>query len=53
MSEEPKKLHWLVRLKTIKGLWVVGILVPAAIANLRRTIHPHANFGIEGNAATS
>lgn len=51
MSEEPKKLHWLVRPKTIKGLWVVGILTLAAITIMSLSIHPHATFGIEATPA--
>jgi hypothetical protein len=55
MSDKPKQdpatLHWLVRPKTIKLLWVVGLLSLAAITALSLTAHPHATFGIEGTPA--
>jgi len=54
MSTEPKtskteaKLHWLVRPKTIKGLWVGGILLLLIVTWLGTTVHPHSKFGLEG-----
>lgn len=44
-------LHWLVRPKTIKLLWVLGIVLLAFVTWLGTTVHPHATFGIEGTLA--
>lgn len=41
-------MHWLVRPKTIKLLWVGGIALLAFVTWLGTTVHPHAMFGIEG-----
>ena len=56
MSEDNKKpntksdqqLHWLVRPKTIKLLWVGGIVLLIMVTALGFTVHPHSKFGIEG-----
>lgn len=48
---EDKKLHWLVRPKTIKLLWVLGLLSLAVLTALSLMVHPHATFGIEGTPA--
>jgi len=48
-----QKLHWLVRPKTIKGLWIVGIVVLAFVTWLGTLTHPHVKFGIEGTFAFS
>jgi len=48
MTKKPKQLHWLVRPKTIKGLWVGGIALLALVTWLGTTVHPHTKFGIEG-----
>lgn len=44
----PQELHWLVRPKTIKLLWIGGIALLALVTALGLTVHPHAKFGIEG-----
>ncbi len=41
-------MHWLVRPKTIKLLWVLGIALLALTTWLGTTVHPHAQFSIEG-----
>lgn len=55
MSDKPQRnpteLHWLVRPKTIKGLWVGGLLSLAIITLLSLSVHPHATFGIEATPA--
>ena len=51
MQKDTKQLHWLVRPKTIKGLWIGGILMLAGLTALSLTVHPHAKFGIEGTPA--
>ncbi|PHS75400.1 MAG: hypothetical protein COB59_11585 [Rhodospirillaceae bacterium] len=48
ITQNPQKLHWLVRPKTIKGLWIGGILLLALVTGLGTTVHPHTKFGIEG-----
>jgi len=48
MTKKSKQLHWLVRPKTIKGLWVGGIALLALVTWLGTTVHPHTKFGIEG-----
>ncbi len=42
-------LHWLVRPKTIRGLWVGGIALLAALVGLGAFAKPYVNFGIEGS----
>ena len=47
-----KPLHWLARPKTIKMLWVVGILTLIAVTGLSLTVpHPDVKFGLEGTPA--
>lgn len=44
--------HWLVRPKTIKAMWIVGIAALAVITGLSLTVpHHDVKFGIEGTAA--
>ncbi|MBT3905053.1 MAG: hypothetical protein HOB79_18545 [Rhodospirillaceae bacterium] len=43
-----KEKHWLVRPKTIRGLWIVGLLVLAALAMADKYMHGHPSFGIDG-----
>ena len=50
-ADKKPKLHWLVRPKTIKGLWVGGIALLALTVYAGTTIHPHAYFGIDGTFA--
>lgn len=45
---KPKDMHWLVRPNTIKGLWVVGILLLMVMVWMGSRAHPHVTFGIEG-----
>lgn len=49
MDKDKIQLHWLVRPKTIKGLWVGGIALLALVTWLGTTVHPHTKFGIEGS----
>jgi len=56
MSDKPqngdKKLHWLVRPKTIKGLWIGGVLMLAAITALSMLApHHESKFGWETTPA--
>lgn len=47
-----QELHWLVRPKTIKLLWVVGVLSLAVITALSLTVpHHDVQFGIEATPA--
>ena len=48
MTKKAKQVHWLVRPKTIKGLWAGGIALLALVTWLGTTVHPHTKFGIEG-----
>ena len=48
LKQRPEQMHWLVRPKTIKGLWIGGIVLLAFVTWLGTTVHPHAKFGIEG-----
>lgn len=49
IQEDRQQLHWLVRPKTIKGLWIGGILMLIFLTALSLTIpHPEVKFGIEG-----
>lgn len=50
MSDK-KQLHWLVRPKTIKWLWIGGVASLAILTALSLTVHPHATFGIEATPA--
>jgi hypothetical protein len=47
-SKPQPQLHWLVRPKTIKGLWIGGILLLLIVTGLGTTVHPHSKFGLEG-----
>ncbi|MGN7612846.1 hypothetical protein ACQZV8_12260 [Magnetococcales bacterium HHB-1] len=40
--------HWLVRQKTIKGLWVGFIVILSGLALADLIIHGHPHFGIDG-----
>ena len=56
MSDKPqnteRELHWLVRPKTIKMLWIGGVLSLLAITGLSLAVpHHDVQFGIEGTAA--
>ncbi len=44
---KPKDMHWLVRPKTIKKLWIGGIALLVVMV-LGTLAHPHVYFGIEG-----
>lgn len=46
-QEDRQQLHWLVRPKTIKGMWIGGILMLIVLTALSLTVHPHSKFGIE------
>lgn len=48
---KPQDMHWLVRPKTIKGLWLGGILLLGIMVALGAQAHPHVTFGIEGSFA--
>ena len=51
-QDTDKQLHWLVRPKTIKLLWVVGLASLAIITGLSLTVpHHDVKFGIEGTPA--
>lgn len=41
--------HWLVKPKTIRWMWILGIAILAFTTWLGTTAHPHAQFGIEGS----
>ena len=43
------ELHWLVRPRTIRLLWIVFIAVLALTLFPDFFIHPHAYFGIDGS----
>ena len=44
----PEGMHWLVRPKTIRKLWIGGIALLAIIVAMGSFAHPHVYFGIEG-----
>lgn len=44
---KPEDMHWLVRPKTIKKLWIGGIVLLVAMVALGAFAHPHVYFGIE------
>lgn len=50
MSDNETK-HWLVRPRTIRGLWVVFALVLASVALADLLIHGHASFAIANTFA--
>lgn len=45
---KPEDMHWLVRPKTIRKLWIGGIALLAVIVAMGSLAHPHVYFGIEG-----
>ena len=45
---DPEKLHWLVRPKTIRGLWLWGSVMLALLVLGDFLIHGHPAFGIDG-----
>ena len=45
MNDQTK--HWLVRPKTIRGLWIVFAVVLSALVLADFLIHPHAVFGVD------
>lgn len=45
---DDQDLHWLVRPKTIRRLWIWGCVILVLIAIGDVAIHPHAVFGIDG-----
>ena len=45
---KPEDMHWLVRPKTIRNLWIGGIALLIFIVGLGSFAHPHIYFGIEG-----
>lgn len=47
MTPDEKQLHWLVRPRTIRGLWIGGGIVLALLTLADLLIHPHAIFGID------
>ena len=44
---EPQ-LHWLVQPTTIRGLWLVFIIILAGTVSAQFYVHVHSEFGIEG-----
>ena len=47
MSED-EKLHWLLRPRTIRRLWIGSAVVLSLLVLADLLIHPHATFGIDG-----
>jgi fumarate reductase subunit D len=47
MSADDYK-HWLVRRSTIRGLWMVGIVILAIVTLADFLVHGHPHFGIDG-----
>ncbi|MBF0621019.1 MAG: hypothetical protein HQL54_03755 [Magnetococcales bacterium] len=46
--ENPEQLHWLVRPKTIRLLWIILITVLVIVTLLDLLIHAHPHFGLDG-----
>ncbi len=46
-SHRDSDKHWLVRRKTIRGLWIASIAVLAVTALADFVVRQQANFGIE------
>jgi hypothetical protein len=40
--------HWLARERTIKGLWIVFVIVLAAVVLFDLAIEHHPYFGLDG-----
>jgi sterol desaturase/sphingolipid hydroxylase (fatty acid hydroxylase superfamily) len=40
--------HWLVRPTTIRGLWLIFIIILAGTVAAQFYVHVHSEFGIEG-----
>ena len=52
MQKDGKQLHWLVRPKTIKLMWIGGIIMLVILTVLSLTVpHSEAKFGIEATPA--
>ena len=47
MSED-KTEHWLLRPRTIRGLWLGFALTLFFLVGADLFIHPHATFGVDG-----
>lgn len=47
MNQDQRTLHWLVRPRTIRGLWIGGSIVLALLVLADLLIHPHALFGVD------
>lgn len=47
-ATKPSQTHWLLRPKTIKLLWVVGIAVLAVLVALGQQVPSHPSFDIDG-----
>lgn len=48
MNADEKNLHWLLRPRTIRGLWIGGGVILAALVLAELLIHAHALFGVDG-----
>ena len=44
----PEDKHWLVRPKTIRGLWIGSIIMLAIFTLMDLLLTPHPYFGIDG-----
>jgi hypothetical protein len=51
MTRDDQSKHWLVRPRTIRGLWIGFGLVLAALVLGDFLIHGHAVFGVDGTFA--
>jgi hypothetical protein len=40
--------HWLVRPRTIKGLWIAFVIVLASTVLMDLFVKPHPYFGLDG-----
>jgi hypothetical protein len=48
MADDRNHDHWLVRPRTIRGLWIAFIAILALTVLADFVIRPHAEFGIDG-----
>jgi hypothetical protein len=49
VSTDQEPLHWLLRPRTIRGLWIGGSGVLALLVLADFFIHAHAYFGVDGS----
>ncbi len=49
MSTGGERLHWLLRPRTIRALWIGGSGVLAVLVLADFLIHPHAHFGVDAS----